>query len=900
MDDEFKKLYREMKILRAKKDAGGPLHPKDERRLAWLEERMGDAAEVKRIQVDEPVDTGPKVLTSDDHWATEMSQDLLDQADAYEPQKAWEKDARARPQRSFEVRDTREGKATFKQEGMSSFAIEATEDMREGEIGLSDAPAEEEEAARKLDYHRPVYAQDESERLTKKSEGSNPFALDIADSLVRGLDKHKDYSGTVPDNAAKSWEVDVGDEDEEAWDRKDTRAVPAEEISEELKGMLRKSYELPREDSEDVSLGARTSHDTGDQPDEQGLDLDLMRSALDYAEQRGLVEEDRQVWATDDEGRDVQYEEETVSLRASLDAGGELPMPARSPEPLRSLSEPEEPTGATMELTPDIPAGQPTNPRVGAVQTTHEDEDDLGVLIPPPPPPPPGEPPTSADDEQPASYDAETTRFEADEDGGVLIPDPPAPDADDPPTEIEKPRPRFNDGATTRPGVVQDAAGAEQEATTDENAVLIPPPPRPAASGEYDVIVHETEETHLMDAPEDVPDLSGEDEILEIPVHPEPDQPHAIEEPPEVAIEVEPENELVLDDDTQEGDLADLADAGAEVITGHRATPASNGELDLASDSDVEMVSDSDVIEVDDPGGARNTVFSPDELGAEEIGEDGSGSELDVDAFWGLSGDDASDQEATASQQVEEEPGAATPQPPAAPAGGSKPLPALSFTPGTGPAAPPAPSARQAPPANNDVQDHAFLDSLFSQAEQEVEEDGMEPVPAQPASPASPRRKPPAVPLSKNDLPRTGFGPAPRPAATGKPQPQGHNDLRGPRKATVHYKDGVTCRGVIGQVDTDADLIRLDPQPGSSAPAEDLVALSLKTIFLMLPRGTPPPEKAGMGVQLVLIDGRRLEGFVPDYDPQRKAFTLFPAEARGNIERVIVFNDAVKNIWFDE
>ena len=50
----------------------------------------------------------------------------------------------------------------------------------------------------------------------------------------------------------------------------------------------------------------------------------------------------------------------------------------------------------------------------------------------------------------------------------------------------------------------------------------------------------------------------------------------------------------------------------------------------------------------------------------------------------------------------------------------------------------------------------------------------------------------------------------------------------------------------------------------------------------------------------MFLDGRKLEGFTPDYDPRRKAFTLFPKDDRGNVERVIVFNDAIKNIWFDE
>jgi hypothetical protein len=138
---------------------------------------------------------------------------------------------------------------------------------------------------------------------------------------------------------------------------------------------------------------------------------------------------------------------------------------------------------------------------------------------------------------------------------------------------------------------------------------------------------------------------------------------------------------------------------------------------------------------------------------------------------------------------------------------------------------------------------------------------------------------------------------AAKPFAEGTTQPV---DLPpGPRKATVHFKDGVTRRGVISQIDTDADLVRLDPPANSSAPAEDLIAMALKTIFLMLPRGAGKPRVNGSAVRLVLIDGRSLEGVTNDYDPRRKAFTLFPKGARGNIERIVVYNDAVKNIWFD-
>ena len=73
MKDEWKKHIRELKVLRAKKQAGGWLPPKEAKRLEWLEERFGDAPEIERIQIDEPVDAGPKTTTADHGYATEVS-----------------------------------------------------------------------------------------------------------------------------------------------------------------------------------------------------------------------------------------------------------------------------------------------------------------------------------------------------------------------------------------------------------------------------------------------------------------------------------------------------------------------------------------------------------------------------------------------------------------------------------------------------------------------------------------------------------------------------------------------------------------------------------------------------------------------------------------------------------
>jgi hypothetical protein len=102
----------------------------------------------------------------------------------------------------------------------------------------------------------------------------------------------------------------------------------------------------------------------------------------------------------------------------------------------------------------------------------------------------------------------------------------------------------------------------------------------------------------------------------------------------------------------------------------------------------------------------------------------------------------------------------------------------------------------------------------------------------------------------------------------------------------------------VGEIDLDASSIQLTPPDGGAA--ETFNALALKTIFLLLPPGMSYPEKQGQRVRVVLIDGRTLQGTSNDYHPNRNAFTLFPAEDRGNIERIIVFTGAVKNIWFEE
>lgn len=660
MKDEWKKHIRELKVLRAKKKSGGWLPPKEAKRLEWLEERFGDAPEIERIQIDEPVDAGPKTTTADHGYATEVSKKLLKDADRYEIKKAWEKDVEKK-KRAFEARDRREGKATFKQEGLSGFAVEATEDMKSGEIGLAETP-QEEEAQKKIQHGQVVYAQDESDRLAKKSEGSSPFALDIADSLIRGLEKHKDYeSDSVPDTAAKSFEVEMDDEELDALSSLERAPTKAEDLSEELQGLLKKSYDLPKDEVK--SKGEMSTHAVGDSVEEMST-FDLMQQAVSFAEEKGTTEEEAQVFEIDEEGKTIPYDEQVEDLTAGLGDTG---------------------TGETVEA--QIPD--------------------------------PG----------------------ADQDLAVLIPDTPA--------EPVKKKPRFSDTAPTRPGV------APSEMATEMGEALPDPD-----------------------------NLLAEDEILEIDS--------------DEIIEVEPEIEMEIDHSSQ-----------AEVAAAIEPQPR--------------------------------------------------GEDISVDEFWGVSEESAPPAEPPT---IPEE---------AKPAAPKRPLPALSVAPAAKPPSRPAPKPA-GKPAPKPV-DRKSIDALFSDAEIDAGE-------AEEIAAVAPTRPKAAKPF-----------------AEGVTQPV---DLPpGPRKATVHFKDGVTRRGVIGQLDTDADLIRLDPPANSSAPAEDLIALALKTIFLMLPRGASQPRVNGSAVKLVLIDGRSLEGVTTDYNPRRKAFTLFPKGARGNIERIIVFNDAVKNIWFE-
>ncbi|MBW1810074.1 MAG: hypothetical protein JRJ87_17895, partial [Deltaproteobacteria bacterium] len=415
MSDAWKKLNRELKILMAKKAASGRLHPKDQQRLEWLQERVGEAEAVKRLQIDESVEAGPTTTTSDDHYATELSEDLLKQAEQQKLEKHYEKEAKQK-KRAFEAKDYRENEETFTQDGLSNFAIEATEDMKKGEISMAEVPEEETQAAQKMDLHRPVYAQDEHDRLTKKKgangKKSNPFALDISDSLALGLDEFKSYDeNVVPDTAAKSFETDMEiDEDEDTtYDRTQIDG------DDEVQSLYKKSYDLPKNDDPDAaSFGERTTHDAGESEDDGGLDSDLLMQAVDEAEKKGLVE-DEQTWAVDDDGNEIIIDKEPDDATASFASPA---LPANSKKRARFSDEAPTSPGVITESQDDATTEYDYSLLEQATQA--QDKLDGGApgsgraaIIPDPPAPKPA----AVLIPNPPAVTSETE---------VLIPDPPA------------------------------------------------------------------------------------------------------------------------------------------------------------------------------------------------------------------------------------------------------------------------------------------------------------------------------------------------------------------------------------------------------------------------------------------------------------------------------------------
>ncbi|MBW2702467.1 MAG: hypothetical protein JRF33_16730 [Deltaproteobacteria bacterium] len=855
---EWKKLNREMKILRAKQASSARLMPKDAQRLAWLEERMGDAAGVKRIRIKEEKTTGPTTTTSDDSWATEMDKNLVKETEDYELKKAWEKDAQKRAHREFEAKDSRRGRSTFKQKELSNFAVNLTDDLKDE--GFQETQEEEEAVYDHMkDFGRKVsYAKDESERLVKKKRrrdgaASNPFAIDLSDGMSDALDNFKDFS-TVPDTAAKSQSADYGDDDLD--ELPDPRGRSGQ-VSSEIEKLY--EAELENEGESGRSLGELTTHEVDESTREMDINEQMVEEAVDYAEKEGLVEDDDGRWAVDERGRDIQdrdkkeREDDRFEYSAS-DAPSSLSVNEVEEEDLQDGFDMASLSGESTQEVSDMPPE---------------------VMIPDPPPAPSG-------------------------DLGVLILDPP-PDAS---TQAEMDVPDFADAPSLDDVLpygddLPDMSDGFDEDLPDVEIELSKPSPSAAPPPEYE---HKEE---FIEAP----DLSGEDGLYSAPDLSENSDVDVRQTGP-LRLGFVPDGtrmDEITDEPTNAPDLSDMlaavdeggdadADAalsdllkkpdGKTAATSFPEDPEIGDDLEFKLDGGLDDGLDDDDLsinlEVEEPEPKPKPKLrpkpKPDPEPEPEPSQDSAQQSDELDSFWGL----VDEMEAAVEEDAPAE------APPPSTSQGAAPLPALGISQAAPKPAKASPSFDDLQPAKEDkgsmslvgdIESGGMLDDLFGGG-------GADETADKPAK-VKPKKATTGVSASSGQ---------------GISRPSGPvmiNELTGERKATVHFKDGVNRRGVIQAIDTDADLIHLADARGDG-PGEDLVALSLKAIFLMLPRGVLPPEKSGYSVHVRMMDGRDLDGYTPDYDPNRKAFTLFPNDERGNIERVIVFNDAIKNIWFDE
>ncbi len=745
--NEWKKLNREMKILQAKAKAS-VLTPKEKQRLGYLEERFGEAKSVTRIRLREEIDgDGPKTLTSDDHWATEVSEELIQDAEEYTPQKAWEKDIEVK-RAKFEATDSRKGKQTFRQKGLSQFAVDLSDDFQEE--GFEEIPQEEQEGAEKqAQWGRVNYAKEENfQEAGRTAQGSNPFAVDMDPSLAGALGDFADsQQSVVPDVAAKGFEVEQDEDDMQEGFGDFTARV---DDSEEVQALFQEGEENTSvSDEQALSFGEMTTHQAEGDEDAQ-VDYDLVKSAIEYAEDKGLTEDAAEIWAVDDQGQEIEYTSE------------------------ESLVEPGVPTAFGRPPPDEAPA--PSAP------------DDLAVLVPD----------TQEDDleyEQPTS-----------------VADPPvgldrALDQDDESTKIENPLDPSDDNAEAEIEISQDS----------------------------------------------IPDLS-----------------EGSQSGYEVDLWVSPEDD----------DLPPPPDDDSAPQKGYKPPPPPDDDAGWMPEPSPMATSNSDPLELD--------LSNPEEDHSPPSADNIPSAVDDMDSFWGLV-----EETHMADQQIptiSEEPMDFQTANESGPE--SEPLPALDLNAAIVPPSSDHQVKTAAPAKGNDHgldRAEALLSNLFGESPEDKDMPQASPEPLEPIVVGSAPAKKPSTPQK----PHVGRGVSRIKAS--KP-----NDLRGPRRATVHFKDGVSKRGVISEVDTDANTIVLDPPKGGNRPKEKLNAMALKAIFLLLPRGVAYPEKSGYYCKIVLMDNRKLEGYTPDYDPQRKAFTLFPLEDKGNIERILIFNEAIKNLWFPE
>lgn len=126
-------------------------------------------------------------------------------------------------------------------------------------------------------------------------------------------------------------------------------------------------------------------------------------------------------------------------------------------------------------------------------------------------------------------------------------------------------------------------------------------------------------------------------------------------------------------------------------------------------------------------------------------------------------------------------------------------------------------------------------------------------------------------------------------------------------KVVAHTREGQVVKGLTHDFDPERTDFHVLPAEGGGVPVR-LRLDDLKALFFVRDwignRLYAPPSAFGVGGALgrrcvvTFLDGEVVLGFTPDYRPSAAGFTVFPADAEDNNERIFVVADAVRGVQF--
>ncbi|MFA6033908.1 MAG: hypothetical protein WC889_13485 [Myxococcota bacterium] len=112
-----------------------------------------------------------------------------------------------------------------------------------------------------------------------------------------------------------------------------------------------------------------------------------------------------------------------------------------------------------------------------------------------------------------------------------------------------------------------------------------------------------------------------------------------------------------------------------------------------------------------------------------------------------------------------------------------------------------------------------------------------------------------------------------------------------PSRVTLHFVDGDVRRGVVKSLRNDSSTVVIFGNADESPEAVQTGLL--KAIFVIGNPGALTAGEGGRPLDITFKDGRAIKGVSADYSPDVVMFTLIPEPRQGNIDRVIIVNEAV-------